>query len=86
LIVIDVSLISRTIVPLICYVIVESHQAGGVMRQFRFWQNLPSDPMNLDDAYRDYMRGRKRNWQEYHQWWITMWNDRHIHLVQWTLF
>jgi len=52
---------------------IELHQADGVMRQFRFRQNIPNDPLNLDQLHKEYMRGRTDwYWPHYHATWIQM--------------
>jgi len=55
------------------------------MRQSGFQQNIPSKPINLDEAHKDDMRGiTNRNWSQYHKRWITMWNDQHNRAIQGT--
>jgi len=59
------------------------HQADRVMRQFGFRQNIPTNPLNLDQLHREDMRGRiERNWPQYHAAWIAMWNDRYNRLIE----
>jgi len=53
------------------------------MRRFRFRQNIPTDPLNLDHFHREDMRGRiERKWPQYHTTWIAMWNDRYNRLIE----
>ena len=67
LIVIDIPPIARATVPIICFVIVEIYLANWVMRQFGLRQNIPPDPVNLDQVHRDDLRGRnERDWAAYH--------------------
>jgi len=83
LIVIDIPLVSRAKVPVICFATVEFQQADQVMRQFGLRQNIPSDPINLDQVHRDDLRGRNdRDWPAHHQQWIAIWNDRHNRVIQ----
>lgn len=52
------------------------------MRHFGFRQNIPSGPINLDDAHKEDMRERMNKiWEEYHQRWIVTWNDQHNCIV-----
>lgn len=52
------------------------------MRHFGFRQNIPSGPINLDDAHKEDMRERMNKiWEEHHQRWIVTWNDQHNRIV-----
>ena len=63
LIVVDIPPVSRATVPIICFATVEIHQADRVMRQFGLRQNIPPEPVNLDQVHRDDLRGRNdRDW------------------------
>jgi len=58
LITVDISHVSRTIVSLIYFSIVEFHQADWVMQQFEFQKTIPTSPLNLDQHQKEDMRGR----------------------------
>lgn len=63
---VKVSPITCAFVPLICFTIVELHQANRVMRQFGFRQHIPLDPLNTDILHKEDMRGRiNRYWPQY---------------------
>jgi len=63
LIVVDIPPVSRATVPIICFATVEIHQADRVMRQFGLRQNIPPEPVNLDQVHKDDLRGRNdRDW------------------------
>jgi len=39
--------------------------------------------LNLYQTHKEDTRGKiERNWLKYHAWWITMWNNRHNHLIE----
>jgi len=85
LIVVDIPPVSRATVPIICFATVEIHQADRVMRQFGLRQNIPPEPVNLDQVHRDDLRGRNdRDWVGHHHQWIAIWNDRENRIVQGT--
>ena len=87
LIVVDIPPVSRATVPIICFATVEIHQADRVMRQFGLRQNIPPEPVNLDQVHRDDLRGRNdRDWVGHHHQWIAIWNDRENRIVQGTPF
>jgi len=58
LIAVDIPIVARATIPIICFVTVEFHQADRVMRQFGLRQNILPDPINLDQVHRDDLRGR----------------------------
>ena len=67
MIVVDIPIVARAIVPIICFATVEFHQADRVMRQFGLRQNIPPDPINLDQVHRNDLRGRnERDWVAHH--------------------
>ncbi|XP_038998440.1 serine/threonine-protein phosphatase 7 long form homolog [Hibiscus syriacus] len=67
-----------TVVPLICYAIVEWHPIDRVLRQFGCVQYIPRAPINLDNMHNIDRRGKKDvNWVMKHKEWIMMWEDRH---------
>jgi len=62
----EISPMSQVVVALICFTTVGLHQADRVMRQFGFHQNIPNDPLNLDQLHKEDMRGRTdRYWPQY---------------------
>lgn len=68
---VEVSLVTRAFVPLICFATMELHQANHVMRQFDFPQHIPLDPLNTNKLLKEDMKGRTdRYWPQYHQEWI----------------
>jgi len=79
----EISPVSQVVVPLICFATVELHQADRVMRQFGFRQNIPNDPLNLDQLHKEEMRVRTdRYWPQYHTTWLQMWNERYNRVIQ----
>jgi len=83
LITMEISPMSQAVVPLICFATVELYQADRVMRQFGFRQNIPNDPLNLDQLHKEDMRGKTdRYWLQYHATWIQMWDEHHNHVIQ----
>ena len=68
---VEVSMIVRDKVSLICFAIVEQHPIDRVMRQFGLRQIIPCDPPNLDQIHDIDMRGRTDIfWPHHHRHWI----------------
>ena len=76
IITIDVAGLTRMVVPLIYFATVKFHHEDRVMQQFGYRQPIPYNPCNFDEVHKVYIRGRSyKCWSQYHQRWITMWND-----------
>ncbi|KAK2380528.1 hypothetical protein QL285_068219 [Trifolium repens] len=46
--------------------------------QFGLWQEIPNEPINIDNLHQQDMRGNHHeNWKDRHAEWIEYWNDRH---------
>jgi len=58
LIVIDIFLVARATIPIICFPTVEIHQADWVMHQFSVRQNISSNTVNLNQVHKNDLRGR----------------------------
>ena len=87
LIVVDIPLMSRVTVPIICFATIEIHQADRVMCQFGLRQKIPPNQVNLDQVHRDNLRGRNdKDWVAQHHQWIAIWNDRQNWIIQGTPF
>jgi len=53
------------------------------MRQFRFDQNIPTNPLNLDQLHMEDIRERTdQYWPQYHRTWVTMRNECHNCVIQ----
>ena len=84
---VDIPPVSRATIPIICFATVEIHKADRVMRQFGLRQNIPPDPVNLNQVHKDDLRGRNdRDWVAHHHQWIAIWNDRQNQIIQCTPF
>jgi len=69
--------------PLICFSIVEWHQADRVKLQFRLRQDIPNPPRNMDKLQKIEMRGRTdTNWAKKHAKWIRYWQQRQSMVLQ----
>jgi len=87
LIMVDIPLVTRATIPIICFTTVEIHQANRVMHQFGLSQNIPPDPINLDQVHMDDLRGRNdKYWVAHHHQWIAIWNDKQNRVIQGTPF
>ena len=64
---VEVSMIVRAKVILICFAIVECHAIDKVMRQFGLQQNIPDDPPNLEELHDIDIRGGIDIFWPYHQ-------------------
>lgn len=72
-----------TCTVLICFSIIEWHQTDRVRRQFGLMQDIPQDPVNLDNVHAIDKRGQQyTNWKEYHEMWIPYWEKRHQFILQ----
>ena len=79
---VEVSMIVRAKVPLICFTIMEWHPIDRIMRQFGLRQIIPNDPSNLDQLHDIYMRGRTYIfWSHHHRHWIVKWNHWNNYIV-----
>ncbi|XP_043815739.1 serine/threonine-protein phosphatase 7 long form homolog [Manihot esculenta] len=68
----------RSVVPLICFHIVEWHQPDRVLRQFGFSQPIPQPPRQTDDMHSIKLTSSATNWITENQHWITLWESRMI--------
>ncbi|XP_043816677.1 serine/threonine-protein phosphatase 7 long form homolog [Manihot esculenta] len=71
----------RSVVPLICFHIVEWHQPDRVLRQFGFSQPIPQPPRQTDDMHSIKLTSSATNWMTENQHWITLWESRHRRIV-----
>ncbi|KAF1868692.1 hypothetical protein Lal_00036130 [Lupinus albus] len=73
---------ARSRVPLICFAIVEWHDADRVMTQFSLQQPIPQDPINVQKQHKMDLRGKNDyNWQQKHDQWIQIWNHREYYVM-----
>jgi len=79
---VEVSMIVRTKVPLICFAIVEWHPIDRVMRQFGLRKIILDNPPNLDQLHDIDMRRRTYIfWPHHHRHWIVKWNHWNNYIV-----
>jgi len=79
---VEVSMIVREKVSLICFAIVEQHPIDRVMRQFGLRQIILDDPPNLDQLHDIDMKGRTNSfWPHHHRQWIVKWNHWNDYIV-----
>ncbi|QHO27994.1 uncharacterized protein DS421_7g212800 [Arachis hypogaea] len=62
-----------SIVPFVCFNIVEFYQADWVKRQFNGEQPMPRDPINIDKFLTTTDRGEDVWWPTKHQKWYDRW-------------
>ncbi|KAF1862982.1 hypothetical protein Lal_00018826 [Lupinus albus] len=68
---------------LICFFVVEWHQTDRVRLQFRFVQDLPQPPQNLDALHIVDKQGNlDTNWATRHAEWIKYWSYRRDQVLQ----
>ncbi|XP_058008211.1 serine/threonine-protein phosphatase 7 long form homolog [Hevea brasiliensis] len=72
----------KTVVPLICFHIIEWHQPDRVMRQFGLAQPIPAPPMQTDELHDITLRLSESNWAHHHATYIHRWNRREQYIVQ----
>ncbi|KAJ9136299.1 hypothetical protein P3X46_033391 [Hevea brasiliensis] len=72
----------KTVVPLICFHIIEWHQPDRVMRQFGLAQPIPAPPMQTDELHDITLRLSESNWAHHHATYIHHWNRREQYIVQ----
>ncbi|KAE8706187.1 hypothetical protein F3Y22_tig00110403pilonHSYRG00165 [Hibiscus syriacus] len=71
-----------SVIPLICYAIIEWHPVDRVLRQYGCTQYIPGVPRNLDDVHNIDRRGKKEvNWVVRHIDWIVLWENRYTLLA-----
>jgi len=72
LIIIDVSIVMRAVVPVICFATFKFHQADRVMRQFEYQQHTSHDPCNLNELHKEDMCEKtNKYWPHYQQCGMT---------------
>ncbi|KAF1897510.1 hypothetical protein Lal_00036951 [Lupinus albus] len=58
------------------------HASDRVMRQFGLQQPIPQDPINPQTQHKMDLRGKNDyNWQQKHDQWIQIWNNRENYVV-----
>ena len=62
----------RSVVPLICFHIVEWHQPDRVLRQFGFSQPIPQPPRQTADMHLIKLTSSTTNWMTENQHWIML--------------
>ncbi|KAE8705565.1 putative linoleate 9S-lipoxygenase 5 [Hibiscus syriacus] len=71
-----------SVIPLICYAIIEWHPVDRVLRQYGCTQYIPGAPRNLDNVHNIDRRGKKDvNWVVRHRDWIALWENRYTLLA-----
>ncbi|XP_021600607.1 serine/threonine-protein phosphatase 7 long form homolog [Manihot esculenta] len=71
----------KSVVPLICFHIVEWHRPDKVLRQFGFSQPIPQPPRQTADMHSIKLTSLATNWMTENQHWITFWESRHRRIV-----
>ena len=72
----------RSVVPLICFHLVEWHHPDRVMPQFGMTQHVPMEPSQPQQLHDITLRGKfTENWQVIHAPYIALWNNRQTYVV-----
>ena len=67
----------QSVVPLICFYIIEWHQPDRVLRQFGMRQHVPTNPLQDDSLHTIDLRGRvEESWEDRHATYIQLWGQR----------
>ena len=67
---------------LLCFAIVEWHQACHVLRQFGGQQYIPEELLNIDGLYRKDARGNDYWWPTYYREYYDIWDARRSRIVE----
>ncbi|XP_056697051.1 serine/threonine-protein phosphatase 7 long form homolog [Spinacia oleracea] len=76
----------RSVVPLICFDIVEYHYPNRVMRQFGLEQSVPVACDTSVDLHNVDRRHKNKKFEEMHRKYVEEWRDRESRIVQGTPF
>ncbi|XP_056693860.1 serine/threonine-protein phosphatase 7 long form homolog [Spinacia oleracea] len=76
----------RSVVPLICFDIVEYHYPNRVMRQFGLEQSVPVACDTSVDLHNVDRRHKTKKFEEMHRKYVEEWRDRESRIVQGTPF
>ncbi|MED6163302.1 hypothetical protein PIB30_078501 [Stylosanthes scabra] len=66
----------RAVVPIVCFMYVRMHHVDRVKRQLGGEQQIPEDPVNLDEFLSASARGEDQWWLTKHAEWYDDWRGR----------